>query len=79
MYHDTMKKHTCIVPQFIQRKCATYLDQGIFKSYKFHTVIRSALTSSMSKWNTDPIINGGYMSSINIQCGIFQGDSLFPV
>ena len=33
----------------------------------------------MSSWKTDLMINGVYMTSIDIQCGIFQGDSLSPL
>ena len=51
----------------------------VLKLYNFHLVIQSVLTNSISKWKTDLTIDGEFMTSINIQCGIFQGDYLSPL
>jgi len=40
--------------------------------------IRTLLCRSMTKWTTN-LECGGHLASVNIQRGIFQGDSLSPL
>jgi len=41
--------------------------------------IRTLLWRSMTKWTTNLECGGQYLASVNIQRGIFQGDSLSPL
>ena len=36
------------------------------------------LQQSMSLWNTALLVGGAFMADVNINCGIFQGDSISP-
>ena len=46
---------------------------------KAHPSLCKFVKCSMQLWKTDLTVNGNHLSTINIRCGIFQGDTFSPL
>jgi len=52
---------------------------GVLEMTKAHPSLCRFVKCSMQLWKTDLTVNGNDLSTINIRCGIFQGDTFSPL